>query len=445
MNYIFIYILVFWIHQTIGFGFFRNIIKRHQSKINEINGFYGLVGPNINISKVETLYELFTGDGIIQGVFLENGDIQQISHIVQTEKVKHEKIHGKFINNMMVMPMYMFMNKIGMIPNVMGLANTAFLNIKDRFFILFERDLPYEIKIDFDEKKIETIQKIKIDTIDNFSGHSKFDKKMEKVYSLEYNVLLNTVSLLYLNEKLNILKKTEIKTKYMPIVHDSAILSKSIIFSDSPLQFSFKDLIKGKIPVIFDNTKPTFIYEIDRETGSKIAYCSSESFYIFHYGDVSETDGKLEILAPIYDSLDFSKINIHGKYRRLILDKNDCSIKMERNLELDEYNLDFPIKWRDCIILRNIENRRINGFIICRGLEIERRIFFKNLSICGEPVIYDSGSWSRIICFGYDIDMKGYLVLIDPENGSVFKFPLEKTVTIGFHSIFINKLYIQKV
>jgi hypothetical protein len=90
--------------------------------------------------------------------------------------------------------------------------------------------------------------------------------------------------------------------------------------------------------------------------------------------------------------------------------------------------------------LRNIENRQINGFIICRGLEIERRIFFDNLSICGEPVIYDSGSWSRIICFGYDIYMKGYLVLIDPENGRVFEFPLEKTVNIGFHSIFINKL-----
>ena len=117
----------------------------------------------------------------------------------------------------------------------------------------------------------------------------------------------------------------------MPIVHDSSILSKSIIFSDSPLQFSLKNLIKGKIPIIFDNTKPTFIYEIDRETGSKISYCSNKSFYIFHYGDVSEMDEKLEILAPIYDSLDFSKINIDGKYRRLILDKNDCSIKMERN------------------------------------------------------------------------------------------------------------------
>ena len=83
-------------------------VKKIRSRITDINGFYGIVGPNINVLKTDTLYKLFTGDGIIQGVFLENGQINYVSHIVQTEKIVYEKKHGKFLNNMMMLPIYMF-------------------------------------------------------------------------------------------------------------------------------------------------------------------------------------------------------------------------------------------------------------------------------------------------------------------------------------------------
>ena len=50
------------------------IVNREPTKkldIHNINGFYGMVGPNINITNIDdfTLYDVFTGDGIIHGVF----------------------------------------------------------------------------------------------------------------------------------------------------------------------------------------------------------------------------------------------------------------------------------------------------------------------------------------------------------------------------------------
>jgi hypothetical protein len=152
-----------------------------------------------------------------------------------------------------------------------------------------------------------------------------------------------------------------------------------------------------------------------------------------------ETDETIEILASIYDELDFSALTINGKYRRLILYKQTKKVDIQKNPELEKYNLDFPIKWRDSVILRNVENMRINGFIICRGLYVQRKIFLENLSICGEPQIYDDGNFSRIMCLGYDRDMNGYFILIDPENGKVFEFPLKMKTNIGFHSVFIKK------
>jgi carotenoid cleavage dioxygenase-like enzyme len=412
-------------------------INKKQSKIDKINGFYGLVGPNVDISKTNTLFELFTGDGIIQGVFLENGEINEISHIIQTEKIKYERQNGKFLNNMMLLPMYMFLNKMGMIPNIMGLANTAFLQIENKKYVLFERDLPYEITLDFERKRVETLKKMDIDYIEHFSAHSTVDR-YNRVFSLEYNVLNNIVSLLHMNQDLGLVKRINVNTNYVPIVHDSYILSNSTIFTDSPLKMSLKHLIKGKIPVVFDNTKPTFIHEISRETGSKRTYQSNASFYIFHYADMREMDKTIEILAPIYDDLDFSALDINGKYRRLILDKETKTVEIQKNPELEKYNLDFPMKWRDSVILRNIENMRINGFIICRGLYIQRKIFLENLSVCGEPQIYDDGTFSRIMCLGYDRDMNGYFILIDPQDGKVFEFPLKMKTNIGFHSVFVK-------
>jgi hypothetical protein len=129
-------------------------------------------------------------------------------------------------------------------------------------------------------------------------------------------------------------------------------------------------------------------------------------------------------------------LNISGKYRKLVLDKKTNGITMERNPELEKYNLDFPMKWRHSYILRNIENNRINGFIICKDLKIQRKIFLQDISICGEPKIYDNGVFSRIMCLAYDNNNIGYFVLIDPENGELYKFHLKESVKLGFHSIF---------
>ena len=415
---------------------FNKKIEYCKSNINRINGFYGLVGPNVDISETDTLYKLFTGDGIIQGVFLENGNITQVHHIIQTEKIKYENTYGKFSNHMMILPWYMFLNKMGMLPNVMGLANTAFMKIKTKIFVLFERDYPYEISLDFKDKTIQTLKKIKINYVDHFSAHSTLDGKKHIIYSLEYNVLNNIVTLFHTNEHLNLLKKIDVSTHYVPVIHDSYILSKSTVFTDSPLEFSLNYLLQGKIPVLFNREKPTFIHEIDRKTGSKKTYFTNTSFYIFHYAEMIESDSNIVIYAPLYDDLDFSKLDINGKYRKLVLDKKTNQIKIEKNPELEKYNLDFPMKWRRSYILRNIENNRINGFIICNGLKIQRKIFLKDISICGEPKIYDYGSFSRIMCLAYDNNNVGYFVLIDPENGEIYKFPLKESVKLGFHSIF---------
>lgn len=423
---------------------FRNIQRRiyiHKSKIKQINGFYGLAGPDVNISKIKSLYELFTGDGMIHGVFLENGKIEQITHKIQTEKIKYETIHGKFINHISMQPIYMFLNKIGLLPNTMGLANTAFMKVLDRFFILFERDLPYEIAVDFENKTVDTIKKVNIEDLDNFSAHSKVNAISGKIYSLEYNVILNRVSCLMLNTNMEVIQKIAVKSKYIPVIHDLWYLerSNSTLFTDSPLEFSFKQMFNSKIPVVFNPKKPTYIRVISHKDNKQTVYISKVAFYLFHYAEVVETDNDIIIYAPIYFDMGFDKLKIHGMYSALILNKKSKEISIYRNPELENYNLDFPIKWGNYVILRNIKRNRINGFVICKGVNIIRQIFLKDRYIYGEHMLYERDGFSRIMCFGYDTMDNRYFFLINPETGELFEFQLKKQLNIGFHSIFIPK------
>ena len=100
--------------------------------------------------------------------------------------------------------------------------------------------------------------------------------------------------------------------------------------------------------------------------------------------------------------------------------------------------MDFPIKYKNKIILRNIYNNTINGFVICENLYIKHIIFLKDKFICGEPAITEIDDIPYLISFGYNSE-NSYLILIDIENYKIIEIPLNVHVNIGFHSIFTKQ------
>ena len=69
-----------------------------QNILKNINGFYGMIGPDVNEDKIKSVYELFAGDGVIQGVFFDNGNITFVKKFIRTEKLLFEEKHGKIPN-----------------------------------------------------------------------------------------------------------------------------------------------------------------------------------------------------------------------------------------------------------------------------------------------------------------------------------------------------------
>jgi len=411
--------------------------------LESINGFIGIIGPDVDVSNIKDIYNLITGNGIIQGVFLDNGNVTFIKHTILTEKYIFEKKYGNISSNILLSSLFVFLHKIKIIPNMIGVANTALLHVNNSTYALFERDLPYKIDIDIQKKNISTIGRLNISDISYISGHTKKIKD-NKILSLEYHILSKKVNILKTNNDFNLLEKYSVKTKYLPIIHDFVITNKeNIIFSDAPF---FSKLSFNKIPVKFMKNFPTYFYYLDlNNSNSYIEYKIDEAFYIFHYAKAIENDTHIDIYASTYDNINFSELMIYGKYRKIVINKLSKNINIIKNEHLEMFNLDFPVFYKDYVILRNINNNKINGFISCLGLDIIDLLFFENINICGEPVVIESNGISYIMAFGYEENYNhSYLITIRLyENGTFDKNYSEtiinENINIGFHSIAMIK------
>lgn len=413
----------------------RTILKPTNDPLfKQIKGFYGIIGPDINSSSITSLYDLFTGDGIIQGVFFNDDKMTFVKHFVRTEKLLYESIHGRFSKNVFMTPIYILLNKMGCIPNTLGLANTAFLTIDEQTFALFERDHPYQIYIDIDNHLLFTVKKEEIKGMTHFSGHSKYEN--QKIHTIDYDVLTNHLTYIQLTPQFNILFKTVIKTRYVPFIHDFVVSDNKIMFIDSPFVWTFSMNMKNP-PVSFDRRKPTYIYLYDTVKDTMRTWISTHSFFIFHYGHI-EIGENIDIYAPVYETIDFSSVQIKGRYRHISL-RQSGEVVIKKNWMLENLNLDFPLKWGQYTILREIENQAIMGFVVCKELMVIRRIRLpEGRFFCGEPSIIEFTGGPYLLGLTYDKRGMGYISLVGVFKEDYRELDLEERVSIGFHSIFLS-------
>lgn len=439
----------------------NNVIEN--AVIKKINGFYGLVGPNINMSAVGSLFELFTGDGIVQGVFFDNGNVTFVKHVIQTEKILFEENMRRFfpmpismpmpfkMSNPLITTLYMILHGMGLVPNMMGVANTALLQTKHKVLALFERDLPYLLNVNFENKTVNTIGKLRpLDkSLIHFSGHTKYRGELE---TIQYNIFTKKVFYFRMRENLEVIFKTIVKMRYVPIVHDFYSNNNIIIIADSPIIMNATAMFSMKMPTVLDNKRPTFLNVVNKETGYTDIYMSKKGFFIFHYSKVIEKTDTIEVYACVYEEMDFMNVSIKGTYCKLVLDRKSKTIDIVRNPVLEYYNLDFPIAIDDKrTILRNIKEQRINGFVLVENLKVKQELLFSELSIMGEPAITHVEGVPYLMCFALENNIHSVLLIINMDNFTQIKIPIDfcsdtsnkaihdKNIGIGFHSIFIPR------
>ena len=438
--------------------------------------FFGIIGPNVLPENVKNLFDLFTGDGVIQGIFINGKNVSFAKHLIKTDKVLKEENtknkENKTSESLGMKLLKYFGYLIGINKcNNLGAANTAILPLytpvdenTTAAYALFERDNPYLLHFYHNTSTIETIGKIK--TPYPLSGHSKYSTNWwgtRVIESIDYHIFAKKVVYYTMDENLQeVILKHTIKTRYIPIVHDFLSTNDSIVIIDSPLVFDFPKLFRGKLPLHFKKTSPTYIHVLQKYTGLVSTYKLHSPFYLFHFAKYVDSHKKLEIYAPLYDDIDFDSIKIKGRYRKIVIDKCHNTAYVCNNLETEKYNLDFPVEdILGNIILRNIQKRKINGFVrVDDNMAITQKWMFDNIFFCGEPIAVRLNNKNGLIAFGNNCDREavdlreqslrefnnnetdnypGGLVLLNMEDGTIIKISVNDSLTMGFHTVSITR------
>jgi len=410
-----------------------------QNILKNINGFYGMIGPDVNEDKIKSVYELFAGDGVIQGIFFDNGNITFVKKFIRTEKLLFEEKYGKIPNNLFITALFTIGSSLKLLPNIIGRANTALININKNAYALFEGDNPYLLNIDFENKAIDTIKKVNIPNLDYFCAHSKFNDNEQQIESLDYDVMGKVVNYYLLNSAFQIINQTKITTSFVPFVHDFIATNNSILITESPFLLKMDSLRNVKVPIELDKNSTTKIHIIDKSKNNCESYELNQSIFIFHYALLKECDDYIEFFAPIYDKMDFNSLNVEGKYRKVIINKGTKKVTIEKNEELEKLSLDFPLRFDSKVVLLNGVKNKATGFVICDELNVVYKHFLEDKYICGEPAIVYINKTPHLIAFENDaLNKNSYLLILNLKTYQKTEIPLDVELSVGFHSLFIE-------
>ena len=145
---------------------------------------------------------------------------------------------------------------------------------------------------------------------------------------------------------------------------------------------------------------------------------------MFHHSHTTEDDTNIYLYTCIYDDFNYLSIDIKGSYRCIVLNKISKKASVIRNEETEKYNLDFPVIYKNRTVLRNLvkleKGFRINGFVLCDGLNIEKKYIYEDISFCGgDPNIIEIDEKPHICSFAYSNDFKKhyfcFIPLLDEE------------------------------
>lgn len=293
----------------------------------ELQGMYVRNGPN-PMFKPESYSYPIEGDGMLHGVYFNNGEVSYKNRWIQTRGLAYEMFEGQQLSE------FKFKNY----------ANTNIIGYGDKLLALYEIGLPYEIN-----KNLETIGEW------NFNGqlgqsmtaHPKLDPKTGEFHFYRYSLFSTPYLHYYIADKSgSIIKEIPIDIPYPVMLHDMVITENYAIFFDCPLIFNVDKAKVDQGPFLWQPEKGTTIILVDRhDANKKPIYLKTDAFWLWHFMNGFEKDGKLFIDFAYYpgiklDSSLENALSNPSNLQRITIDIKTNQIISEK---LDDHYVDFPI------------------------------------------------------------------------------------------------------
>ena len=264
-------------------------------------------GPNPQFHP-GTDYHWFGGDGMIHGVFVENGQARYRNRHVRTPKWRAENAAGRRLFGL-------FGNPMTSDPSVLGqdggVANTNIVWHAGRLLALEEGHEPFEL----DAASLESIGYVEA-YAGNVTAHPKIDPATDEMVWFAYGIsqaqpFSNRLAYGVTDAKGAVVRRETFEAPYCSMVHDFLVTERHALFPVLPLTGSLERAMRGGPPFAWEPDKGGFVGVIDRAAGpGGVRWFEVDACYVFHpmnaweEGEVIFADVMEYAAAPLFPNAD---------------------------------------------------------------------------------------------------------------------------------------------
>ncbi|HVN63332.1 MAG TPA: carotenoid oxygenase family protein, partial [Candidatus Binataceae bacterium] len=300
----------------------------------ELSGALYRIGPNPHFQP-RGRYHWFDGDGMIHGFILKDGRAAYRNRYVKTEGLRAEMKAGRALFGGLL-------DQVGDVapgmPPFKNAANTNIVGYANRLLALFEAGLPHELTpltletaglYDFGGKLMGPM-----------TAHPKFDPTTREMLFFGYQPIPPYLTFHRANAAGELVESRPIDSGLPVMIHDFVTTPSHAIFFICPSVFRLENVAQGKPMFAWEPQHGTKIGVMNRANGA-MQWFSAEPFFIFHFLNAYQEDGRLIVDGCRMDSLDMSG-NEFGRPPfpwRWTLDLEKGSMASE---QLEDFVSEFP-------------------------------------------------------------------------------------------------------
>ena len=275
----------------------------------ELNGTFYRNGANPQFDPADD-YHWFSGDGMIHGVFVEDGKVRYRNRFVRTPKWVAENSAGRRLFGT-------FGNPATTDPSVLGtdggVANTHIVSHAGKLMALEEGHMPFALDpVTLESKGYVT------DYRDRVTAHPKIDPETGEMvwfgYSIGQMPFTATMSYGVTDASGSVVRRDNFEAPYSAMVHDFLVTRRHVLFPILPLTGSLQRAMTGLPPYAWEPEKGAFVGVMARDAGVEtIRWFETDPCYVFHPMNAFE-DGALihaDVMeypvAPLFPNADGSR------------------------------------------------------------------------------------------------------------------------------------------
>jgi carotenoid cleavage dioxygenase len=262
----------------------------------ELNGTYLRIGPNPAGTPNPARYHWFTGDGMVHGVRIRDG--QALWY--RNRWVRTTSVSAKLGEEPAPGPRFRE-----------GMVNTNIIGHAGKFFALVEAgSTPVELS-----PLLETVRHNNFagTLAHTYSAHPHLDPDTGELHAICYNPLeVQHVYHVVVDKDGRVRREEPITVNHGPSIHDCAITARFVLVFDLPVTFSMRAMLAGyEFPFRWNESHPARVGLLPREgKGSEIIWCEVDPCYLYHPCNAYDLeDGRVVVDVVVHNR------NGHRDYR----------------------------------------------------------------------------------------------------------------------------------